>query len=115
MQLHHDNAIQDRISGWLKHQEYRLCLYLATKRKTHQFEGTISVFISLEKAWSSYYRCRQGHTQTCHEYLKDFQGLILLLEHYGAALGSDRPYQASMTDQVMKDAPAGLTIAERNK
>jgi hypothetical protein len=77
---------------------------------THRFEGTRNVFISLDDAWSSYYAYMQGHNQTLHEYLKDFQSLVQVLEHYGAALGAEGPYQDSVNAQVM--AGTGLTPAE---
>ncbi len=66
------------------------------------------MFISLDNAWSSYYAYKQGHSQTLHEYLKDFQSLVLVLEHYGATLGAEGPYQDSVFNaQVI--ANTGLT------
>jgi hypothetical protein len=87
------------------------CIWLLKEIQgiTHRFEGTRNVFISLDDAWSNYYGCRQGHKQTLHEYLKDFQGLVQVLEHYGAALGADRPYQDSVKAQVRKDNPGLMT------
>jgi hypothetical protein len=93
------------------------CIWLLKEIQgiTHRFEGTRNVFISLDDAWSNYYcGCRQEHKQTLHEYLKDFQGLVQVLEHYGAALGAEGPYQDSVKAQVRKDKP-GLTTAEYNK
>jgi hypothetical protein len=78
---------------------------------THQFEGTRNVFISLHDAWSNYYSYRQATDQTLHEYLKDFQALVQVLEHYGAALGAEGPYQDSVKKQVMADTP-NLSTAE---
>jgi hypothetical protein len=75
---------------------------------THRFESTRNVFISLDDAWSGYYAYRQGNKQTLHEYLKDFQALVQVLEHYGAALGA---YQGSVMEQV-KEANPGLTTEE---
>jgi hypothetical protein len=60
---------------------------------THKFEGIRNVFISLDDAWTSYYGYSQGHLQTVHDYLKEFQGLVQVLDHYGAAIGADGPYQ----------------------
>jgi hypothetical protein len=77
---------------------------------THRFEGTRNVFISLDDAWSSYYAYRQGHNQTLHEYLKEFQALVQVLEHYGAALGAEAPYQDSVNAKIM--AGDGLTPAK---
>jgi hypothetical protein len=79
---------------------------------THRFEGARHVFISLHDAWTGYYTCKQGHQQTLHEYLKDFQGLVQVLEHYGAALGADGPYQESIKAQVVAAAPTGLSTEE---
>jgi hypothetical protein len=87
------------------------CIWLQKEIQgiTHRFEGTRNVFISLDDAWCGYYNCQQGHHQSLHDYLKDFQGLVQVLEHYGAALGANGPYQDSLKAMVMKDAPAGLT------
>jgi hypothetical protein len=65
--------------------------------------------------WSNYYGHRQGLNQTFHEYLKDFQGFVQVLEHYGAALGAEGPYQDLVKAQVMADARAGLTMDEYHK
>jgi hypothetical protein len=94
------------------------CIWLLKEIQgiTHRFEGTRNVFISLNDAWSGYYNCRQGPHQTLHEYLKVFQGLVQVLEHYGAALGADGPYQDSVKALVMTIAPSGLTKEEyKNK
>jgi hypothetical protein len=47
---------------------------------------------------------------TLHEYLKEFQSLVQVLEHYGTALGAEGPYQDSVNAQVMADTV--LTPAE---
>jgi hypothetical protein len=82
---------------------------------THRFEGTRNVFISLDNAWSSYYSYRQGNKQTLHDYLKEDQGLVQVLEHYGAALGAEGPYQDAVRDavgdNVMEETP-GLADQE---
>jgi hypothetical protein len=75
---------------------------------THRFEGTRNVFISLDDAWTSYYTYKQDSNQTLHDYLKDFQGLVQVLEHYGAALGMEGPYQDAVREEV-KAAHPGLT------
>ena len=68
-----------------------VCIWILkeTQGITHHFEGTRNVFISLDDAWSSYYSYRQSFEQTLHEYLKDFQGLVQVLKHYGAAFGAN--------------------------
>jgi hypothetical protein len=80
---------------------------------THRFEGTRNVFISLDDAWSSYYSYRQGNKQTLHDYLKEYQGLVQVLEHYGSALGAEGPYQDAVKDDVM--AETGPTDEEYKK
>ena len=72
------------------------------------------MFISLDDAWGGYYSCRQGKDQTLHEYLKVFQGLVQVLEHYGAAIGAEGPYQDSVKIQIMSESPH-LTAEECNK
>jgi hypothetical protein len=78
---------------------------------THRFEGTRNVFIPLHDAWSNYYAHRQGNRQTLHEFLKDYQGLVQVLEHYGAALGAEGPYQDALKAKIKADKP-GLTDKE---
>jgi hypothetical protein len=67
---------------------------------THQFEGTRYIFISLHDAWSSFYKFHQGPHQSLHEYLKDYQSLVQVLEHYGAAIGADGPYIESVKTKL---------------
>jgi hypothetical protein len=82
---------------------------------THRFEGTRNVFISLDDAWANYYAYQQGTQQTLHEYLKDYQGLVQVLEHYGAALGAEAPYQDALKAQIIANTP-GLSAQEyRNR
>jgi hypothetical protein len=76
---------------------------------THHFEGSRNVFISLDEAWSNYYRYRQGQ-QTLHGYLKAFQALSVL-EHYGTALGTEGPYQEAVLATVKAHNP-DLTPAQ---
>jgi hypothetical protein len=78
---------------------------------THRFEGKHNVFISLDDAWTSYYTFRQGNQQTLHEYRNDYQGLVQVLEHYGAALGAEAPYQDALKAQITADNP-GLSAEE---
>ena len=77
---------------------------------THQFEGTRNIFLSLDDAWSNYYALRQESSQTLNEYLKIFQSMVQVLEHYGAGLGAEGPYQESVMRQVKMDAVASSTI-----
>jgi hypothetical protein len=78
---------------------------------THRFEGTRNVFISLDDAWTNYYIDKQDSSQTLHEYLKEFQALVQALEHYGAALRMEGPYQDAVREQVKAEIP-GLTEAQ---
>jgi hypothetical protein len=73
-----------------------------------EIQGTRNVFILLHDAWSNYYNCRQGQHQSLHEYPKEFQGLVQVLEHYGAAIGAEGPYQDSVRAKIKADLP-GLT------
>jgi hypothetical protein len=47
-----------------------------------------------------------------HEYLKDFQTRVQVLEHYGAVLGADGPHQDSVMDKVKTDSDFILTDKE---
>ncbi len=67
---------------------------------THRFEGTRFVLISLDDAWSNYYSYHQGAQQSLHEYLKEYQSLVQVLEHYGAAIGAEGPYIESVKDKL---------------
>jgi hypothetical protein len=82
---------------------------------THRFEGTRNVFISLDDAWTSYYTYQQSANQSLHEYLKDYQSLVQVLEHYGAAIGAEGPYIEAVKDQIKEKAPSGLTEEEYHK
>jgi hypothetical protein len=89
------------------------CVWLLAEIRgiTHKFEGTRNVFISLDDAWTSYYGYSQGHLQTVHDYLKEFQGLVQVLDHYGAAIGADGPYQEEVMEKVKESNP-NLSDAE---
>jgi hypothetical protein len=107
--------MQSKIESLDKYEEKNNgcdCIWLLKEIQgiTHKFEGTRNIFISLDDAWTGYYNCRQ-EKQTLHEYLKDFQGLVQVLEHYGAAIGADAPYQKALRKQIKEDNP-GLTTAE---
>jgi hypothetical protein len=66
----------------------------------HRFEGTPNVFISLDDAWCNYCSYHQGAQQSLHEYLKEYQLLVQVLEHYGAAIGGEGPYFESVKDRL---------------
>jgi hypothetical protein len=87
------------------------CILKEIQGITQRFEGTRNVFISLDDAWSNYYAFRQGNRQTLHDFLKDYQGLVQVLEHYRAALGAESPYHDALKAKVKKGKP-GLTDAE---
>jgi hypothetical protein len=65
---------------------------------THQFEGTRCGFISLDDAWENFYSYRQGAHQSLHNYLKEWQSLVQVLDHYGAVIGADGPYLAAIRE-----------------
>jgi hypothetical protein len=79
---------------------------------THRFEGTRNVFISLDDAWCSYYGYHQGAHQTLHEYLKEYQSLVQVLEHYGAAIGSEGPYLEQVKDKVKAASKTHMTDSD---
>ena len=93
------------LQNWEKHSTECDCIWLLKEIQgiTHKFEGTRNVFISLDDAWSEYYGYKQGHEQSLHDYFKDFRGLVQVLEHYGAAIGAEGPYQDSIKEQILKD------------
>ena len=84
------------------------CIWLLKEIQgiTHRFEGTRNIFISLDDAWCNYYSYQQGPNQSLHEYLKDYQSLVQVLEHYGAAIGSEGPYLDSVRERVSAETYA---------
>jgi hypothetical protein len=93
------------------------CIWLLKEIQgiTHHFEGTRNVFISLDDAWTSYYTYQQGGNQSLHEYLKDYQSLVQVLEHHGAAIGAEGPYIEAVKNQIKETAPRRLTEEEYHK
>jgi hypothetical protein len=89
------------------------CIWLLKEIQgiTHCFEGTRCVFISLDDAWSNYFAYYQGGSQPLHDYLKDFQSLVQVLEHYGAPIGTAGPFLDSVRARV-RNATIGLTEAQ---
>ena len=74
--------------------------------------------ISLDDARSDYCAYRQGQNQDLHEYLKEFQALVQVLEHYGVAIGEDGPFLDSVEDLIEKvapDEPIEMSFAEKDK
>jgi hypothetical protein len=83
------------------------CVWLLNEIQgiTHCFEGTHNVFISLDdNAWCNYYSYHQGAQQSLHEYLKEYQSLVQVLEHYGAAIGAEGPYLEELVKEKLKTA-----------
>ena len=78
---------------------------------THRFEGTRNVFISLSDAWNSFYDFRQVSSQTLHDYHKEYQGILQVLDHYGASIGSDTVFQTAVTPAVKKSVLGTKTSA----
>jgi hypothetical protein len=70
------------------------CIWLIQEMQgiTHRFEGMQNVFILLDNAWTAYYGFQQGQHQVLHDYLKDFQTKVQVLEHYGDVFGADGPH-----------------------
>lgn len=78
---------------------------------THRFEGTRNIFISLDDGWSDYYSFRQEQNQTLHDYLKNFQSRVQVLEHYGAVFGVSGPGIAPILDEASAALPKGSTVS----
>jgi hypothetical protein len=93
------------------------CIWLLKEIQgiTHRFEGTRNVFISLNDAWTDFYNFKQGQHQLLYDYLKDFQALVQVLEHYGAEFGADGPNIASVLAEVRIDHPAESDAANRKR
>ena len=101
------------------------CLWLLKEIRgvAHQFEGTRNIFISVHLAWERYYNFKQGPQQTLHSYFKDFQGIVEVLEHYGAGIGAAGPYQKAVREEVKAanlnaskaDVDRRVTLLAKNK
>jgi hypothetical protein len=81
---------------------------------THRFEGNRHVFISMDDAWEAYYGFHQG-SLTLHEYLKEFQSIVQVLEHYGAAIGADGPYIKAIKEKLKATLPSSISEPELHK
>jgi len=68
--------------------------------------------VSLDAAWVSYYKYHHGPDQSLHDYLKDYQSMVEVLEHYGAVIGAAGPYLALVKERVRFTAPQGTTAAQ---
>jgi hypothetical protein len=66
-----------------------------------------NAFISLSETWTTYYNFKQGPEKPRHDYHKDFQSLVEVLEHYGGVFGAEKPFQ----DAVEKVALSGKYAA----
>jgi hypothetical protein len=97
----------ESLDNYTKKNQECDCLWLLKEIQgiTHRFEGTRDVFISIDDAWSNYYNYRQDGNQSLHEYLKDFQSLVQVLEHYGASIGSEKPYVKAITERITAENP----------
>jgi hypothetical protein len=93
------------------------CIWLLQEIQgiTHQFEGTRHVYISLDDAWENLYTYRQGAHQSLHEYLKEWQSLVQVLEHYGASIGADRPCLASVKARLLLTLSSTISADELQK
>jgi hypothetical protein len=93
------------------------CIWILKEIKgiTHRFEGTQHVFISLNDAWCNSYSYQQGAHQSLHEYLKDFQSLVQVLEHYGAPIGAEGLYIASVEAKLKTTLPSTISSDDLHK
>ena len=82
---------------------------------THRFDSTRNIFISLDDAWSLFYAYRQSTEQSLHDFLKDFQCLVQVLEHYGAVFGHELPFQQAVRERIKSTAPDDTTDANITK
>lgn len=91
------------------------CIWLLKEIQaiTHQFEGTRSILIFLHNAWEHFLKHRQGPPQTLHEYLKEFQSLIQVLEHYRSMVGFDAPYQEAVNNKVVANMPTNTNSTNK--
>jgi hypothetical protein len=93
------------------------CIWLLKQIQgiTQCFEGTRIVFISLDDAWTSYYTYPQSEHQLVHEYSKDYQSLVQVLEHYGAAIGAEGPYIKVIQEQIALATPSLTNVEYRER
>ena len=93
------------------------CIWLLREIQgiTHRFEGTRFAMISVDDALVAYYTFHQGQHQTLHEYLKDYQSIVQVLEHYGAVFGAADPYAALVRERVLLSAPTGISAEDLTK
>ena len=70
------------------------CVWILEEIKaiTLRFEGTRYIFLSLDDARTAYYSYVQPKTQSLPDYLRHFQSLVDVLEHYNASVGEDQAF-----------------------
>ena len=70
------------------------CVWILKEIKaiTLRFEGTRYIFLSLDDARSAYYGYAQPSTQSLADYLRDFQSLVDVLDHYNTSVGEDKAF-----------------------
>jgi hypothetical protein len=92
------------------------CIWLLQEIQgiTHRFEGNRHVFISMDDAWEAYYGFHQGNL-SLHAYLKEFQSIVQVLEHYGAAIGADGPYIKAIKEKLKATLPSSISEPELHK
>ena len=72
------------------------------KGVTHCFEGNHNVYISLDDARVNFYTHKQDDNENIYNYLKNFQALVEVLEHYRAIIGEDGPFLMEV-DKLMTE------------
>ena len=67
------------------------CVWLLKEIKgiMMRFEGQRYIFLSLDDAHTTYQTFKQGENMDVSTYLKEFQNIVDILEHYGGAVGYD--------------------------
>ena len=86
------------------------CVWLLKEIKaiTLRFEGTRYIFLSLDDARTSYYGYVQPEHQTLSEYLKHFQSLVDVLEHYKESIGEDQAFLDKAGIMIDEEEPDPL-------
>ena len=80
-------------------------LLIEIKGITLNFEGTRYVFLSIDDAKTAYYGYVQPKHQPLSEYLKHFQSLIEVMEHYKASVGEDGAFLENAGILLEADKP----------
>jgi len=75
-------------------QEHYNCVWILKDIHvvTLRFEGTRYIFLSLDIARTTYYRYTQHKDTSIADYMRNFQSLIEILEHYNTTIGEEKDF-----------------------